>query len=313
MPRHLIRALDELSALPERDASYLSDSDKRPVAPLRSVLWAYLDSARTWRRCGLSVDPPALGRVAELWKARVDLRELLWPLVGFQPCEALRRPFVRWIEQSPTEPPQADYVAWREAFVDVGNAVREEMKQRAARFRTPRLAVPACFVWGRYFGGGDEAWRQFALVLNWHERRDEQLHRWLGARVDCFFWRAGWRSEFEDAHPLLEDERAAIDEHLKAIGAEPLRGIAAGSNIEWRLARMHDLCASAAASARFAGDRFDEDDVELYARSIASAPGDIPEPPKQRRRGALILPERIRARALELRLTPKTSAREAAR
>jgi hypothetical protein len=215
--------------------------------------------------------------------AQTDSRasSILWPLIGYYPHRIFRRLVIRRVERRDAGMLQLDYRGWTLEYPDVGRWFRQVLVEQASKFNDPELALPACVTWARYFGGGNQAWRQFALVFKRMERREERLRAWVEGKGEYFSSRAdAWRHDLEDHGRLSEEEAAAMDRQLEHVGLKPISPIPrghwwqAGDPDAWRHPSIRGrlLFESATASSDGFCDTWTDADVGLYGDLLARVP-----------------------------------------
>jgi hypothetical protein len=263
MPRHLRAAVASVASWPESDPSQPHPLQAEPAG---EALVAYFNGAAGWHLLGFELDHELCKEIAGLAARRPDLRGLLFQLIGFYPCDAFRRIFRRHAEQGG----HGDFVGWLEAFPEMHESIKTAVIARAGRFNHASEAVDACLIWGRYFGGGDAAWRQIACVMKREDRR--QAQRELPSDY--------LRHDLETHGTVTPDEASAINRFLDELKETSLSAL---GNAGWEAGyrspppdfwrqeayRGRVLENAVRGSRTLAGDGWSAEDVELFAQALS--------------------------------------------
>ena len=229
----------------------------------------YLQASGLWRHLGLRPDEADLRAALALRRARPDLRWATGWLAYWHPCDVFLRPLRRAVEAGER---RVDWSGWLGAYPELKPWLERYVIERAKRFRQASESVDWSLIWGRWFDGGDEAWRHVALTLKY---RDGALRRLYEHRVRRQGWSVlfdGLRHDLGDHGALSAAEGARINHFLEAIGAEPLEVIPRGhwwqadAPDAWRAAphRARLLEGARAASRALAGGAWSDEDERRY-------------------------------------------------
>jgi hypothetical protein len=220
MPRHLDIALDRLLALvPEIErVEHPSARGLEHHVPPAAPIVAYREGWFLWAELGFELAADARRRVRVLWSEWPTLRFMLDALVLWYPCAEFEGAFCRMVERELA----GDFGGWLRWAPRLAGILRPAIIERAGRFNQIGTAIRASLVWARYFDGGDDAYRAFALALNRHDR---VYAKQRGQKFEDLV-----RHDLNDHGTITLLEARAINRHLEALGAELL-------DLEWIRAR----------------------------------------------------------------------------
>lgn len=149
-------------------------------------------------------------------------------------------------------------------------SIKNAVIARAGRFNHASEAIEACLIWGRYFDGGDAAWRQIACVIKRDDRK--QTKRELPSDY--------LRHDLETHGTVTTYEASEINRFLVELKWSTL---AALGNARWEEGyrspppdfwrqeayRGRVLENAVRGSRTFAGDGWSAEDVELFAQALS--------------------------------------------
>lgn len=189
----------------------------------------YFYASARWYHSGVPLGLEDRQSVVALWQARSDLRSVLGWLVRYYPCAEFKRPFCRSAEQEDW----GDYGEWFRLFPDLQAHLHSFILRRARMFNQAFVAVDACLLLARHYGGGDEAWRMLACVIKRsdcrhrlqpsdflsHELRSElDNERMLKRRLRSDYL----RHDLETHGRITAEEAGQINRFLLELDTEPL-------------------------------------------------------------------------------------------
>lgn len=154
-------------------------------------------------------------RVSSIWSSEPEFRTKLTPIIVRAPCPEFQRPFLRSLESSwfdrasDDQVLHVDWEGWLSFDESLTNVLLSIVKKRASRFNQATPALFYCADWARYFDGGDEAWRMFALVWKRLMRSSK---------------RPGLAYHLVTCHSFLTvEEESKVNRHLHSLGCDGIQ------------------------------------------------------------------------------------------